>query len=123
VTEAGGAVTDASFCQESLGAWCATAQWPTCTGDWASALRNPPGGQGCSSWSTAFCGGYHVLSQQGIDSGQYYFYDPQTGQLVAIVSTGNVEVCLGGPADFTFPSVCSQGMSACDQGGADSGTE
>jgi hypothetical protein len=113
-------VADASFCQESLDAWCASGQWPRCTGGWASAVGNPPSGQGC--WSAGACDGYNVLSQQGIDSGQYYYYDKAIGQLVAIVMTGNVEVCVGGPPDFALPVDCSLSMSLCDllgEGGVD----
>lgn len=124
ITEAGGAVTDASFCQVSLEAWCASNAWPRCTGDWASAVANPAttGGQGC--WDASSCDGYNVLSQQGIDSGQHYYYDKSTGQLVAIVMTGNVTVCLGGPPDFVFglPSACSSSMLVCAppaEGGTD----
>lgn len=116
-------VTDAPICQESLDAWCASAQWPMCTPrDWASAVRTPASGQSCAGWSASVCGAYNVLSQRSIDSGQDDYYEKLTGQLVAIVSTGNVEVCLGGPPDFTLPSPCSPSMPLCDllgDGGAD----
>lgn len=122
-TEAGGAVTDASFCQVSLEAWCARNAWPRCTGDWASTVTNPAatGGSGC--WYAASCDSYNLLFDQGIDSGERYYYDKSTGQLVAIMMTGNGGItCLGGPPDFAFPSACSSSMLVCGplaEGGTD----
>jgi hypothetical protein len=93
----------------------------------ASVPSSLDGSQNCGAWSSVtFCDGYDVVIESSFDTGEIGYYDDTSGQLVALVSTGNAGyVCLGGPRDFVLPSSCPPSVSLCDllaDGGGDSGT-
>jgi hypothetical protein len=102
----------------SLDAYCGT----HCVRDWATAQQP-------STWCTTDagtannesviirtdCDGLNFVYLVGTDNGTYYYYDPQSGQLVGVGSavgsnTGNF--CLAGVAPSPSPSV------QCGDGGA-----
>jgi hypothetical protein len=122
------ASSDAGGCAESLDAFCATLSpnaWPglTCT-DLATESQGIAAL--CSAMQGAVriaagCEGYDVLSINGIDTTQLYYYDAPTQKLVAIVGSSIAGTrCAGGPASLVPPS-CAAGTYPCPatDGGSD----
>lgn len=88
-------------------------KWP---GD-ARAFCSTLGGLGVRD-----CNGYHVVLDQGVDTGSSYYYDTQTGALVAIEdwNANYWSLECAGPSTFTRPA-CSGKWTYidCRDAGAD----
>jgi hypothetical protein len=73
-------------------------------------------------WGVSQCSTYNVLSDGFADSSLLDYYDPASGQLVAIVTFGEFgPACLAGPADFSPPLCPSSFTPLCklNDAGAD----
>jgi hypothetical protein len=94
-------------CSRSVAAYCAS--FRQCPLTWDEVQSGPPLCLPDETYQVADCGGYRKLTYVGTDTGASFYYDPTSGQLVAIVNTSAVgsiqQMCLGGPAEgFTVPS-------------------
>jgi hypothetical protein len=76
------------------------------------------------------CNGYNIVSLGGVDTSTNFFYDPQSGQLVGISETGEVNssrfLCIGGQPPATSlecadAAVFSGLNPSCGDGGQDGG--
>jgi hypothetical protein len=88
--------------------------------------------QGPAHLLTKGCGGFDVLTSNGVDTSSSEYFDSATGKLIAITNMTLVfgERCIAGPSDFLFPSCPSStarlltcpdagdaGLDATDGGG------
>ena len=75
---------------------------------------------------TLGCGGLDALTDGVEDASSTYYFDPSTGDLVAVVDSGSggpnvggVETCVAGPATFIAPKCPSLApMAACIEAGS-----
>ncbi len=103
-----------SYCDHALA-------WAPCEPTLADArahLCSPDGGVSPFGprATTADCGAYRVLSVNGVDGGEQFYYDAASGALVAVISQsanfGGSSQCDGGPATFT-PPACQPPVAFC----------
>lgn len=105
-------------CSASVEAACSpcscVATWPT---DPVRALcaLDP----GSSVGTNTSCGGYQLLVSQGTSASTHFYYDSQSGALVAITRTDATTMarsCVAGPSGFSEPP-CEYGLTPCADAG------
>ncbi len=120
-----GCILDAGSagCDQSLAAFCAQAATGRTSMDMpcdstlsqaqANLVRTKSACMGIEDFFpelTRGCNGYDVLLEGAIETGTGEYFDPTTGNLVAIVTFNNwmlpIARCIAGPADFVVPQ-CS----------------
>lgn len=97
--------------------------WPTNLADFCSVATS-------LDWAGIHehCGSYNVFFNVSVDNGNMYYYDINTGNLVAIVHVNNyTRTCFAGAPDFTEPEPhcddmltplkCQDGGISTDAGG------
>jgi hypothetical protein len=67
------------------------------------------------------CNGYLVASDQGVDTGYDYYFDPATGALIAVVRHFQADSsCLAGPSSFAEPTCSDDSSADCSDAGSPS---
>src|SRR5678815_642869 len=94
---------------------CIRDRWPT-----------DPAATFCALYPNAIlgtCSTYDAVLTHGVDTGSIYYYDAQSGALVATVWYGasvRIRRCNGGPASFVEPT-CDFQSNVCRPPGANGG--
>jgi hypothetical protein len=111
----------AGSCPQSLSSYCTNAG--DCRGPWSAVVASSP----CGADSLGPCGGYNVLLVRNVDTSQRFVYDPNSGDLVAVLfddANRGTQTCLGGPPTFPVPlPQCIFPWVACDAGASDASRE
>jgi hypothetical protein len=128
VNDAGAGAVDSGAgvvvaCTQTAATACATAPadcpYPTFADARAAACCS---GAGCIKVSSSPCGAYDVAEARGVDTATRHYFDPASGNLVAIVRYGaslvGGFVCGAGPASFDAPS-CDPSTLVCVTGDVD----
>jgi hypothetical protein len=110
-------------CSESVAVYCAAPGG--CLMSWADV--EAPSAPGFACRTSAACEGFNWAIEGGTDTHTTYFYDATSGNLVAVIQSGERPIgspyaCTAGPTTFKLPS-CSEpsgGFFTCTpDGGTD----
>ena len=110
-------------CPRSVATYCASTAIH-CSLTWDDVQAGPAMCLTGNTFEIATCGSYRKLVYRGTDTGAAFYYDPASGQLVAVVSTAAVgsitRTCAAGPPDgFEVPDCAYPDGAAPIDCGAD----
>ncbi|HEY1692690.1 MAG TPA: hypothetical protein VGG39_11045 [Polyangiaceae bacterium] len=115
----------ATFCAGATGDAAANGSW-ACGTTWQSIQAAPPCSQGLQVGTLSCSSTLQAMAVINPDTADIAFYDPQTGQLIAIGGTGyNTQpFCAAGPSCLSVPSCGSlQYLCAVDAGADGAGSD
>jgi hypothetical protein len=90
-------------CMKTVDQYCAD---QPCVKSWANVATEACTTIGSSAdWRSEPCGGFNVLATGAVDTSTIYYYDPVSGNLVAVVggAANTMSLCAAGPASFALP--------------------